>query len=61
MTGKSITGIIHLINQTPIKYLCKLQNTMETTTYGLEFVVAKQCTEQVQRVAGDLKTNKNTY
>ena len=45
MTGKSITCIIHLLNQTPIKYFCKLQNTVETTTYGLEFVATKQCDE----------------
>ena len=41
VTGKSITGIIHLLNQTPVKYFSKLQNTVETTTYGLEFVAAK--------------------
>ena len=32
VTGKSITGIIHLVNQTPVKFFYKLQNTVETTT-----------------------------
>ena len=55
VTGKFITGIIHLINQTPIKYFCKLQNTVETTTYGLEFVATKQCAEQVRELQETLK------
>ena len=52
---KSITGIIHLINQTPIKYFCKLQNTVEITTYGLELVAAKQCAEQIRELQETLK------
>ena len=55
MTGKFITGIIHLLNQTPVKYFCKLQNTVETTTYGSEFVAAKQCAEQVRELQETLK------
>ena len=55
VTGKSITGIIHLIKQTPIKYFCKLQNTVETTTYGSKFVAAKQCAEQVRELQETLK------
>ena len=55
VTGKSITSIIHLLQQTPIKYFCKLQNTIETTTYGSEFIVAKQCAEQVRELQETLK------
>ena len=55
MTGKSITGIIHILNQTPIKYFCKLQNIVETTTYGSEFIATKQCAEQVRELQETLK------
>ena len=55
VTGKSITGIIHLVNQTPVKFFCKLQNTVETTTYGSEFVAAKQCAEQVRELQETLR------
>jgi KUP system potassium uptake protein len=46
-TGRSATGIIHLVNQTPIEWFSKRQNTVETATFGSEFVAARQCTEQV--------------
>ena len=44
-TGKSATGIIHMLNQTPVDWFSKKQNTVETATYGSEFVAAKQATE----------------
>jgi hypothetical protein len=46
-TGKSLTGIIHFLNQTPIDWYSKLQATVETATYGSEFVAAKTATEQI--------------
>ena len=39
VTGRSMSGIIHLLNQTPIQWFAKKQNTVETATYGSEFVV----------------------
>lgn len=47
VTGRSCSGILHLLNQTPIEWFCKRQNTVETATYGSEFVVARQGTEQI--------------
>ena len=47
VTGRSATGILHLINQTPCDWFSKRQNTVETATYGSEFVAARQCTEQI--------------
>jgi hypothetical protein len=47
ITGKSMSGIIHLINQTPIMWFSKKQNVVETATYGSEFMVARQATEQI--------------
>ena len=47
VTGRSCTGIIHLLNQTPVDWFSKRQNTVETATYGSEFVAARQATEQI--------------
>jgi hypothetical protein len=46
ITGKSVTGILHFINQTPIDWFSKKQSTVETATYGSEFVAARTCVEQ---------------
>ena len=47
VTGRSVTGIIHFINQTPIDFFSKKQPTCETATYGSEFVAARICVEQI--------------
>jgi hypothetical protein len=47
MTGRSVTGILHFVNQTPIDWYSKKQATVETATYGSEFVSARTCVEQV--------------
>ena len=46
-TGRSMTGILHLVNQTPIQWFSKKQNIVETATYGSEFMAARQATEQI--------------
>ena len=46
-TGRAATGILHMVNGTPIDYYSKRQATVETATYGSEFVAAKIATEQV--------------
>ena len=47
LTGRSVTGIIHMINGTPIDAFTKKQSTVETATYGSEFVAARTCVEQI--------------
>ena len=47
ITGRSVTGILHLINQTPIDWTSKRQATVETATYGSEFVAARIATDQI--------------
>lgn len=47
VTGRSCTGVLHLLNKTPIEWFCKRQGTVETATYRYEFVAARQATEQV--------------
>jgi hypothetical protein len=46
-TVRSVTGILHLINQTPIAWFSKRQGSVETATYGSEFVAARIATEQI--------------
>ena len=47
ITGRAVTGILHFINATPIDWFSKRQSTVETATYGSEFVAARTCVEQV--------------
>jgi hypothetical protein len=47
ITGRSVTGILHFFNQTPIDWYSKKQATVETATYGSEFVAARTATEQI--------------
>jgi hypothetical protein len=46
-TGRSCTGILHLVNQTPVAWFSKRQKTVETATYCSEFVAAKIATGQI--------------
>ena len=46
VTGRSMTGILHFVNQTPVDWYSKRQSTVATATFGSEFVAAKTCTEQ---------------
>ena len=47
ITGRTVTGVLHLVNQTPIDWYTKRQATVETATYGSEFVAARIATDQV--------------
>ena len=49
-TGKSLTGCLHFANKTPVDWYLKKQATVETTTYGSEFVAAKTATEQIMDI-----------
>lgn len=46
-TGRSVTGVLHFINQTPVEWYSKKQATVETATYGSEFVAAKTACQQI--------------
>ena len=46
ISGRSVTGVLHLANKTPIDWFSKLQSTAETATFGSEFVAARTATEQ---------------
>ena len=47
ITGRSVTGILHFANQTLLDWFTKKQATVETATYGSEFVAARTCVEQI--------------
>ena len=47
ISGRSVTGILHMLNQTPVDWYSKLQTTVETATFGSEYVAARTATEQI--------------
>jgi len=55
LTGRSVTGILHLVNATPIDWFSKKQATGETATYGSEFVAARTCVEQIIDIRDTLR------
>ena len=46
-TGRSVTGCLHFVNHIPIDSYSKRQVTVETATYGSEFVASKTATKQI--------------
>jgi hypothetical protein len=47
VTRRSITGILVIINNTPIRRISKFQKTVETSTYGSELVASRVATELI--------------
>ena len=47
ISSKSVTGVMHFLNQTPIDSYSKKQNKVETLIFSSKFVVAKIATEQI--------------
>ena len=47
VTGRSVTGLLMMLNGTPIDWFSKKQGSIKTTTYGSEFVAARICVEQI--------------
>ena len=46
VTEQSANGILHFANQCPIDWFSKKQATVETATFGSEFVSGRTCVEQ---------------
>jgi hypothetical protein len=40
ITGRSATGVLHMLNLTMVDWFFKRQDTVESATYGSEFVAA---------------------
>ena len=47
LSGKSVSGIPHFVNQTLFDWCAKKQSTVETATYGSEMVAARTAVEQM--------------
>jgi hypothetical protein len=47
VTGRALTGVLHFVNATPIDCYSKRQATVETATYGSEFVAARIAVDQI--------------
>ena len=47
VTGHAMTGILHLVNQTPIEWYCKKQATIAAATYSSEFLTMQSMTDQI--------------
>jgi hypothetical protein len=52
LTGISIPAILHFLNQTPMDWYSKKQATVETATFGSEFITARTAINQI----ADLQT-----
>merc|ERR1712127_158514 len=46
VTGRSITGMISFVGRTPITHSSKRQSSVQTTTFGAEFVALKKAVEE---------------
>jgi Reverse transcriptase (RNA-dependent DNA polymerase) len=47
ITGRAVTGVMHYLNSTLADWYCKKQATVETATYGAEFVAARIAADQI--------------
>ena len=50
ITGRSASGVLHFLNQTPWEWFSKHQAQVETATYGSEFMAAHQAIEQIMDI-----------
>ena len=48
VTRRSQTGLLLFVNCTPVVWYSKLQNTVETSTFGSEFIAMKTAVEQIE-------------
>lgn len=47
LAGRSVTGVLHMMNQFPVDWYSKKQSIVETATCGSQFVAARACVEQI--------------
>jgi hypothetical protein len=51
VTRRSITGILIMLNNTPIRRIFNCQKTVETSTYGSELVASRIATELILEIS----------
>lgn len=55
VTRRSQTGILIMLNNAPINRYSKKQNTVESSTFGSEFVVLRMTTERIKALCYKLR------
>ena len=55
VTRRHVTGILVFLNNTPMRWVCKRQKTVETSTCGSELVAARLATELVMEIRCQLR------
>ena len=48
ITRRSRTGFLMYLNSAPVYWMSKKQTSVETRSFGSEFIVMKQCTEYIR-------------
>jgi hypothetical protein len=62
VTGRSVTAILHFLNQTPMDWYSKKQATVETATFGSEFIAAsKDYYQSDRRPLNDSSLSRCSY
>jgi hypothetical protein len=56
VTRRSITGILVMLNNTPIRWICKRRKTVETSTYGSELVSSRVAMELILEIRHMLRS-----
>ena len=55
VTRRSQTGLLLFVNRAPIVWYSKRQNTVETSTFGSEFIAMKTAVEQIEALRYKLR------
>ena len=53
--GKAVFAVLHFLSQTPIDAYAKKQSTVETATYGSEFVATRTAVDQIIDICTTLR------
>ena len=55
ITGKALTGIVHFLNQTMIDCYSRKQATVESATFGAEFIAGRTAIQQTKDIRTSLR------
>ena len=56
VTGRSITGLISFVGSTPVTWQSKRQSSVQTSTFGAEFVALKKAVEEAVEIRYHLRS-----
>jgi hypothetical protein len=55
LTRRSVSGVILMVNNMPIRWICKRQQTVETSTYGSELVAGRMAIDLIVAIRYELR------